>query len=77
MPNYPKPPADDDAPTTYYEIEQRKRLNPEPGEERGDAVQHYPKLPATNPWAQENPPEPTIDRREDADHFIPETQTED
>jgi hypothetical protein len=62
----PKKPDDDDTPLTYYEIEARKRLNPEPGEDKGDAVQRWPRLPQGNPWSEPLAPEPTIDRRQDA-----------
>ena len=56
----------DREPTTYFEIEQRKRLNPEPGEDKSDAVPQYPKLPKNNPWASDLVgPEPLIDRTED------------
>jgi hypothetical protein len=54
---------DDDTPLTYYEIELRKRLNPAVGEEKGEAVQKYPRLPQGNPWSEPLAPEPLIDRR--------------
>jgi hypothetical protein len=55
--------SDNDQPArTYF---QWARRFPEPsGAKPGDA---YPKLPSTNPWAVDPvPPEPSIDRSEDA-----------
>jgi hypothetical protein len=69
-----KPKPDDDSPKTYFEWERRKSAN------EGDAsvIPQYPQLPKGNPWAADLcGDEPLIDRREDADHFIPETRTED
>ena len=62
----------DDEPKTYFEWERRKSAND------ASVIPQYPKLPKGNPWAADLcGDEPLIDRREDADHFIPETQTED
>jgi hypothetical protein len=49
------------APRSYFE---HSRAFAEPGGAR--AGDDYPRLPADNPWASELPPEPTIDRSEDA-----------
>jgi hypothetical protein len=69
-----KPRPGDREPTTYFEIEQRKRSEPDEAE----PTKHYPKLPKNNPWAADLcGDEPLIDRREDADHFIPEGDNHD
>ena len=56
IPNKP----DDDLPLTNYERQKRADANPEPGE--GEISQSWPRLPASNPWAQPMAPEPMIDR---------------
>jgi hypothetical protein len=56
----------DDELRSYFEFEKRKRANPELGVGAISANIKYPRLPATSPWASENPTEPTIDRSEDA-----------
>jgi hypothetical protein len=49
---------DDPEPSTYFEIEQNRLVNP--GEEK--TAPTMPRLPPESPWASENQPEPTIDR---------------
>jgi hypothetical protein len=56
----------DDEPRTYFEFEQRKRANPELGVGAID-TNKVPWLPASSPFAADPvPPEPSIDRSEDA-----------
>jgi hypothetical protein len=57
----------DDEPRSYFEFEQRKRTNPELGVGAISGNMKYPRLPASSPWASDPvPPEPSIDRSEDA-----------
>jgi hypothetical protein len=50
---------DDPEPSTYFEIEQNRLVNP--GEEK--TAPTMPTLPASSPWHHDPvPPEPTIDR---------------
>jgi hypothetical protein len=67
----PKSPAtqdSDDEPATFFEIEQRRLNNP--GESRVNSdFRQLPPLPASSPWASENPTEPLIDRTEDGDQI--------
>jgi hypothetical protein len=63
----PKQP-DDPEPATYFQLERRRRrLEQDDGP--GDAI---PPLPASSPWAADViGKEPSIDRSEDGDVFIP------
>jgi hypothetical protein len=54
-------------PVTYFQLEQRRRQL-EPGEAISDDL---PPLPASSPWSGDQLPEPTVDRTEDGDYFIP------
>jgi hypothetical protein len=55
--------SDDDLPRTLHELQKRRSANPEVFVGEGsDAI---PKLPPESPWANENLPEPPIDRRID------------
>jgi hypothetical protein len=57
-------PHDDPEPSTYFEIEQNRLVNP--GEEK--TAPTMPPLPPTSPWSADPvPPEPPIDRSEDGD----------
>jgi hypothetical protein len=64
----PKPRnTDEPEPSTYFEIEQRRLVNPREEKVGGD-ISSLPELPATSPWSRDPvPDEPTIDRREDGD----------
>jgi hypothetical protein len=59
----PKTRAGDREPTSYFQLERRRRQLDEPGEnEPGD----FPALPETSPWSRDPvPDEPTINREED------------
>jgi hypothetical protein len=63
----PKP--DDDAPTSYFEM-QRRRMGLD-GVDDAEINEAIPKLPATSPWSSDPcGPEPLIDRSEDANAGI-------
>jgi hypothetical protein len=58
----------DTEPATYFEIEQRRLVNPD--EEKASVGPKMPKLPSTSPWSRDPvPDEPTVDRREDGDTY--------
>jgi hypothetical protein len=63
----PKPRnTDEPEPSTYFEIEQRRLVNPREEKASGD-ISSLPELPASSPWHHDPvPDEPTIDRTEDA-----------
>jgi hypothetical protein len=61
-----RPPDIDKEPSTYYEIEKNRLVNP--GESRSGGV---PKLPPESPWAADVVgPEPTIDRSQEDGNTI-------
>ena len=56
----------DREPTSYFQLERRRRQLDEPVESEAG---NFPALPPSSPWSAENviPDEPLIDRREDGD----------
>ena len=64
----PKP-HDEPEVTTYFQLQRNRDGLPDPGESKPAPV--MPALPPSSPWHHDPvPPEPTIDRREDADFII-------
>ena len=62
-------PRDEPEATTYFQLQRNRDGLPDPGESKPAPV--MPPLPPTSPWHHDPvPPEPTIDRREDADFII-------
>jgi hypothetical protein len=59
------PRYNDDRPQTLWELQRRRDQAPEPGTEGGKISDAIPRPPASSPWANENLPEPTIDRSAD------------
>jgi hypothetical protein len=68
----PTPKPSDPEPSTYFEIEQQRLNNP--GEEK--TAPTMPELPPTSPWAASIDEvvgvEPSHDRTEDGDRFVPQ-----
>jgi hypothetical protein len=58
--------ADDQEPSTFFEVEQRRRRHPELGVGEISGDMKYPRLPSNSPWASDPvPAEEPIDRSED------------